>query len=640
MRASRILSGKPDRALVVLAQLCEEREEESMPVSAHPYANIRPHLPAIPPQVPYTVGSSQHAPVLNAPADIKTPPRRLFEPLASSTHERKSSIELVEGGTPLLQHMAPTRGKWTSPPPPDAPPAVQDSYKNSLGLGLSLATSSTAARETKDHSPASSSASDAPTEDELRSDASGSHPPSPHSSSEPGTAQQYASRRGESPMRLHLGKQSVPDLSEAEGPSPKATPKASQLTYPPRAWEVEKADAGPSVSTPTKNAHSISEPPAVLPANPRRSSSGPPSLRSPPLTDDAAPLPSSTTTGVSINGHANPKHVPSLTLDTGDFSRASPSGSPPNEPLLLTDTTPRTAWPEFISHPYVPPCQARRHSRNPSGSSSRHHHSASSGSQYPVTLYRTQPQATTFPLYQQVSSSQPPSTFASTSSSPYLGSPTYEPVQYGPNDKRPSKSPTTINGKPQTPNHSNTASVSTSPEVSNPQSTHLTSTPESPVVSTPVAEKTESLVKTKSHTLPKSSSTPAIENDESSIISPVASGTKGASRNPSVIRKKYDPSAAFRIPTTTTIVVGMPPPSPESARSSTISTASPPNGGRHGRSDDAGSSPTLPRFSANKDSSSGASRRGTDASLSSSAGSATSGGADVPEAMFVWPSVR
>lgn len=627
MRASRILSGKPDRALVVLAQLCEEREEESVPVSAHPYTNVGPRLPAIPPQVPYTVGSSQHAPVLSPPADIKTPPRRLFEPLAPPTHERKSSIELVEGGTPKLQHMAPTRSKWTSPPPPDAPPAVQDSYTSSLGLGLSLATSSTAARETKDRSPASSSTSDAPTEDELRSDASGSNPPSPHSGSEPG------SRHAGPPMRLHLAKQSVPDLSEPGGGSPKATPKASQLTWPARVREVEMTDSGPSVPTPVP---SLAKPP--LPATPRRSSSGPPSLQSPPLTavDDAESSPSSVTTGGSTDVHVNDKHVPSLTLDTGN-SRASPSTSPRIGPPSLIDTAPisRTAWPDFTSRPYVSPSQTQRHSRN---SSSRHHHSASSGSQYPITLYRTQPQATTFPLYQQVSPPLLPPNFASTSSSPYLGSPTYEPVQFqGSNESGPSKSPTATNGKSQT---TNPTSVGSSPGASSPNSPHLTGTPQSPVVSTPVVAKSESLGKAKSNTLPKTPPTIVDENGENNI--PTSSSTpisKGASRNPPVTRKKYDPSATFRIPTTTTIGGGMPS-SPESVRTSSISTASSPNGGRGNRSREASFSPASPGVFSNKDNISGVSRRGTDASVSSSAESATGGGTDLPDAMFVWPGVR
>ncbi|KAF8316434.1 PAP/OAS1 substrate-binding domain-containing protein, partial [Clavulina sp. PMI_390] len=175
MRASRILSKPQDRALVALAQLCEERGDELVQASAQYTSNSAstaggiPRLPPLPPQVPYTVSSSQHAPAFIpiAVPDARTPPRRLFEPLAATA---AASPKLVEGTTPLLQHMAPTRSKWTSPPPPDAPEADQDSYRNNLGLSLSLATSSTPARETihtKERSPSSSSnASDASTNEE------------------------------------------------------------------------------------------------------------------------------------------------------------------------------------------------------------------------------------------------------------------------------------------------------------------------------------------------------------------------------------------------------------------------------------------------------------------------------------------
>lgn len=84
MRASRILSGKPDRALIALAQLCEERDEELVPASTQSYVTAAPRLPPIPPQVPYTVSSSQHAPPFIPAVDPRTPPRRLFEPRPDS----------------------------------------------------------------------------------------------------------------------------------------------------------------------------------------------------------------------------------------------------------------------------------------------------------------------------------------------------------------------------------------------------------------------------------------------------------------------------------------------------------------------------------------------------------------------------
>ncbi|KAF8889024.1 hypothetical protein BD779DRAFT_1671988 [Infundibulicybe gibba] len=158
MRAARVLAARPERAIVALAELCEERTEEDL-VSPPPF--VAPRLSNLPPQTPYTVGSQSHRPKAMSPTDRFSPPTQFFEP----------GPRLSISQTPLKappEHMAPRRGKWTSPPPPEAPPADHTFFENQLGVGLELATSSTAARERD--GGISSSNSDVCT-DEDRSDA-------------------------------------------------------------------------------------------------------------------------------------------------------------------------------------------------------------------------------------------------------------------------------------------------------------------------------------------------------------------------------------------------------------------------------------------------------------------------------------
>jgi terminal uridylyltransferase len=133
MRASRILSARPERAIVALADLCEERKDEEL-VVAPPYQS-RPA--SLPPQTPYTVGNQTLRPKV---AERFSPPAQFFEP---------GPRQVVPPVTlrPPPEHMAPKRGKWTSPPPPEAPPDDHNQFESQLGIGLQLATSSTDARE-------------------------------------------------------------------------------------------------------------------------------------------------------------------------------------------------------------------------------------------------------------------------------------------------------------------------------------------------------------------------------------------------------------------------------------------------------------------------------------------------------------
>jgi len=134
MRAYRILSQRPERAVVALAELCEERKDDAL-VSAPSYHSKPPTLP---PQTPYTVGNQTLRPKTE---ERFSPPAQFFEPGHPSVILQPVAVRS------LPEHMAPKRGKWTSPPPPEAPPADHKFFENQLGMVLQLATSSTEARE-------------------------------------------------------------------------------------------------------------------------------------------------------------------------------------------------------------------------------------------------------------------------------------------------------------------------------------------------------------------------------------------------------------------------------------------------------------------------------------------------------------
>ena len=133
MRASRILASRPDRAIVALAELCEERKDEEL-VVAPPYVSRSITLP---PQTPYTVGNQTMRPKV---AERFSPPAQFFEPGPPQAFQPATL-------RPPPEHMAPKRGKWTSPPPPEAPSADHNLFESQLGIGLQLATLSTEARE-------------------------------------------------------------------------------------------------------------------------------------------------------------------------------------------------------------------------------------------------------------------------------------------------------------------------------------------------------------------------------------------------------------------------------------------------------------------------------------------------------------
>ncbi|KAJ7468482.1 hypothetical protein FB451DRAFT_1136597 [Mycena latifolia] len=147
MRASRILSNRPERAVVALAELCAERIDEDLvsPPTSSAFGVQRP-----PPQTPYSVGSGSGRSKAPSPPTISTPvsvtPRTTLP------------------APPTSAHMAPRRSKWTSPPPPGAPEDARALFESNLGHGLELATSSTEAREREQRARASEGHSESASE--------------------------------------------------------------------------------------------------------------------------------------------------------------------------------------------------------------------------------------------------------------------------------------------------------------------------------------------------------------------------------------------------------------------------------------------------------------------------------------------
>jgi terminal uridylyltransferase len=167
MRAARILAIRPERAIVALAQLCEERKEEEVS-SPPPPIFVPPRLSPLPPQTPYTVGSSPIRSKGSAAPERLSPKPQFFEP-----GPRVLGAQQVPSRSPP-EHMAPKRGKWTSPPPPEAPEDAHSMFDDQLGLGLELATSSTGARERDDSCASSSSNSEIFSDEDRCSDVTGS----------------------------------------------------------------------------------------------------------------------------------------------------------------------------------------------------------------------------------------------------------------------------------------------------------------------------------------------------------------------------------------------------------------------------------------------------------------------------------
>ena len=141
MRATRMLSTRPERAIYAIAQLCEERIDTLTPATSSTAAFVPPRLSPFPPQAPYTVGSSPMR-----PTKIEVPdPTSISDTTSKSPPPEPSSTPGPSTSTP--DHMAPKRSKWTSPPPISASAEDRSQFENQLGFGLALATLPTDARQ-------------------------------------------------------------------------------------------------------------------------------------------------------------------------------------------------------------------------------------------------------------------------------------------------------------------------------------------------------------------------------------------------------------------------------------------------------------------------------------------------------------
>jgi terminal uridylyltransferase len=159
MRATRILSTRPERAHYAIVQLCEERIDALTPATSPTAAFVPPRLSPFPPQAPYTVESSPMRLTMIEvpdPTIISVAPQKPLPPGAASAPGPSAS-------TP--DHMAPKRSKWTSPPPLSASAEDRSQFENQLGLSLALATLPTDARQTNGGYASSSNNSEILTDD-------------------------------------------------------------------------------------------------------------------------------------------------------------------------------------------------------------------------------------------------------------------------------------------------------------------------------------------------------------------------------------------------------------------------------------------------------------------------------------------
>ncbi|KAK7039220.1 hypothetical protein VNI00_010125 [Paramarasmius palmivorus] len=265
MRASRVLAARPERAILALADLCEERKDEDLVTAPASFAPRQ-----VPPQTPYTVGSRPMRPKSVPTQDRLSLPTKLSEPSPLQSQQVQPR--------PPPEHMAPKRGKWTSPPPPEASSADHSLYESQLGAGLELATAATEAREKEDAYNSSSSNSEI-LEDEDRSDAASDDVRSIHSFTEGSSIAAGPSYRRPSwiasapPLRLapvQVDLTTDPPSKFVPGPrgrltrldrgdnspSPSSSPRF--LGSPPVSYKPDPTKRSSSTSNPPRSCHGIS----------------------------------------------------------------------------------------------------------------------------------------------------------------------------------------------------------------------------------------------------------------------------------------------------------------------------------------------------------------------------------------------
>ncbi|KAF8335781.1 uncharacterized protein EI90DRAFT_2992843, partial [Cantharellus anzutake] len=311
MRAFRILVSKPDRTHSVLTQLCEERDETPLtPLTETIYPQPIPHFTSISRPALHIVDTSPRS----IPVDRLSPPQNFFGTSTPPDDELRTSQEVAVADRPLPEHMAPTRSKWTSPPPPDASPTDLESYNKQLGLGLTLATSSNA----REPEPSSlSSRSSEATDDDLRSNPTDSQPPSPPSDA-PSPASFFTARRPP-PIQVQPGGNASSDSTKDDGAgqTPKPT-QASSEQEQTRGRAMERLESGTSFGVSLPRNGDTAVPPTS--DQPRRASSGPPSLRGSESSSSSSPPDKA-----PKNLRSRQQKGPPLTLDTAYFGTTAPT---------------------------------------------------------------------------------------------------------------------------------------------------------------------------------------------------------------------------------------------------------------------------------------------------------------------------
>ncbi|KAI0339057.1 hypothetical protein BDW22DRAFT_1431972 [Trametopsis cervina] len=280
MRASKILAARPERAVVALAQLCEERKDEELLHASPSWSQFAPpRLSPVPKaaQTPYAIGSNPMRPSGAPEPDRLSPPE---------VHHVPSTVP----PTPVRitaahpEHMGPKRSKWTSPPPPEAPEADRSAFEDRLGHSLTIATSSTDARQREPDGTWSSANSEILTdEDDIRSIADSEDARSVRSFTEErglhrpmrqATMQssQYWNRAAvNDPSNSHQRMRT--ENSAAEGGITEQRWSSKQRGRPAAKVPYFNSDAGPSPSQPRSRQDNFVPPPRMEP--PRRSTSGP-----------------------------------------------------------------------------------------------------------------------------------------------------------------------------------------------------------------------------------------------------------------------------------------------------------------------------------------------------------------------------
>ncbi len=333
MRASRILSTRPERAIYAIAQLCEERMEALIPATSPTAAFVPPRLSPFPPQTPYTVGSR---PMRQTKIDVPVP-KNVSEAPSKPPASEVSPAPGPSTSTP--DHMAPKRSKWTSPPPPFASAEDRSQFEGQLDLGLALATLPTDARQMNAGYASSSNNSEILTDDgdDLQSIQSLS-----------------LSEVPERPRdRRHGISESLPSLSPASS-SPQASPYSAPA-YSPQLPIPE------GIIVPTKISHVPPREPYQPPAFPNTLTGlrgraprhlefiqTSPRLNSPRRSHSGPPGPSS----VGLNG----KPFPLLTMAVMTPLPPSPSPPPPqsSQPYVYYESTPSPTIAYPVSPRYPP----------------------------------------------------------------------------------------------------------------------------------------------------------------------------------------------------------------------------------------------------------------------------------------------